>query len=112
MSETVHYKGVLREVERLAGENLEEQCKRLSVNKELPVYFDSYQEQLLDVHDQGMTVQQGVLYRVEKEYVDLEENMFRARREANGEITFEVRYYNGGCGFRDALEQAIKNIDQ
>lgn len=46
MSETVHYKGKLTEVKRLDNETIEEQCKRLMEYKELPSYYDNYQEML------------------------------------------------------------------
>jgi hypothetical protein len=110
MSETVHYKGVLRKVERLEGETLEEQCKRLLEDKELPSYFDSYQEFLLDEYYNKMTIQNSIVYSVEKEDVDPDGDIFNASIEENGEIQFEVRYYNGGCGFDEAIEEAIKNI--
>jgi hypothetical protein len=111
LSETVHYKGVLKKVERLEGEKLEDQCKRLLENKSLPTYFDSYVEYLLDERYHEITIQNGVVYRVEKESVDSDGDIFRATTGDSGEIKFEVRYYNGGCGFDEAIEEAIKNIE-
>jgi hypothetical protein len=110
LSETVHYKGVLKKVEKQEGEQLEEQCKRLLEDKELPSYFDSYQEWLLDQFYQEIIIQNGVVYRVEKEDVDPYGDIFNASLQSNGEIEFEVRYYNGGCGFDEAIEEAMENI--
>jgi hypothetical protein len=110
LSETVHYKGVLRKVERQEEETLEAQCKRLLGNKELPSYFDSYEEYLVDENYQNITIQNGIVYQVEKEDVDPYSDIFRASISDNGEIEFEVRYYNGGCGFDEAIEDALKNI--
>jgi hypothetical protein len=112
MSETVHYKGVLIKIDRFEEENLEEQCKRLLENRELPSYFNSYEECLLDEHYHKMTIQNGEVYRVEKEEVDPDGGMFNASLKENGEIIFEVRYYNGGCGFDEAIEEAMKNINK
>lgn len=112
MSETVQYKGILKKVERLEGETLEEQCKRFLENKALPSYHDSYTEYLLDQYYQEMTIQKGILYRVEKERLDPEANMYNAHIQENGDIAFEVRYYNGGCGFDEAIENAMKKIDK
>ena len=112
MSETVHYKGVLRKVERLNEESLEEQCKRILGNKELPSYYDTYQEYLLDEYYDGMTIQNGVVYQVEREEVDPYDDLFNAQVRDNGEIAFEVRYYNGGCGFNEAIEEAIKGMEK
>lgn len=111
MSETVHYKGVLKKVEKFEGESLEEQCKRLLRNKDLPSYHDSYKEYLIDQYYHEMTIQNDIVYRIEKEEVDPDGDIFKANMNDNGEIEFEVRYYNGGCGFNEAIEKAIKNIE-
>lgn len=110
MSETVHYKGVLRKIERYENESLEEQCKRLLDNKELPSYFDNYEEYFSDEYYHKFTIHNGVIYSIEKEDVDPDSDIFNAINGVNGEINFEVRYYNGGCGFDEAIEEAIKNI--
>lgn len=110
MSETVHYKGVLKRIKKYEGETLEEQCKRLLENKELPTYFDSYQEYLVDQNYQEITVQNNVVYRVEKETVEQDSGIFKANLKGNGDIEFETRYYNGGCGFNEAIEEALMNI--
>lgn len=112
MSETVHYKGVLKKVERFKEENLEAQCKRLLGNIELPSYFNSYEEFLLDNYYKTMTIQNDEVYEVEKIEVDAESGIFNSSLKENGDIAFEVRYYNGGCGFDEAIEAAMKNIDK
>jgi len=109
MSETVHYKGILRKVEKIEGENLEDQCKRLLGNKELPSYYDNYKEYLLEECYRTMIIHDNEVYHVEREEVDPHSDMFNAALKENGEISFEVRYYNGGCSFNEAIEEAIKN---
>lgn len=110
MSETVHYKGLLKKVTRDTGETLEEQCKRLLGNKELPSYFDSYQEYLLDEHYQNFYIQDNDLYLVEKEEIDPDSNIFNANIKDNGDIEFEVKYYNGSCSFDEAIDIAFKTL--
>lgn len=112
MSETVHYRGVLKKVERHEEETLEEQCKRLLENKELPSYLDSYEEYLVDENYQQITIQNGIIYRVEKEEVNPDGDIFKASINDKGEIEFEVRYYNGGCGFDEAIEEAVKESNE
>jgi hypothetical protein len=107
MSETVHYRGVLKRLERVAEETLEEQCKRLLDGKDLPDYFDSYAEFIVDEKYHEITIQNGSVYRVEKEDVDPDGDIFKSTINENGDIEFEVRYYNGGCGFEEALEEAM-----
>ncbi|MFO1442869.1 hypothetical protein KDN24_06525 [Bacillus sp. Bva_UNVM-123] len=110
MSETVHYKGALRKIERYEKESLEEQCKRLLDNKELPSYFDTYEEYLLDECYKEITVQGGIVYHIEKEELDPYDEIFNSSIKDSGEIEFEVRYYNGGCSFNEAIAEAIENI--
>lgn len=111
MSETVHYKGILRKVERYDDETLEEQCKRLLEGKELPSYCDSYEEFFLDEYYQKAVIQDGVIYRVEKNDVDPDSEIFRVNKINDYEIEFEVRYYNGGCSFSEAIEEAFDNME-
>lgn len=110
MSETVHYKGVLKSIERYANETLEDQCKRLLDGKELPSYCDSYKEFFLDENYQKAVIIDGIIYRAVKEDVDPDSDIFRAKKINDNEIEFEVRYYNGGCGFNEAIDKALENM--
>lgn len=110
MSRTVHYKGVMKKAERLEGESLEEQCKRLIGDKELPSYCDSYEEFLNDTFYQEMSIQNGTVYLIEKNEIDLDEDLYQASLNDNGDIEFEVRYYTGGSSFDEALQDAIRTI--
>lgn len=110
MSEVVHYRGKLYEVEKLENETLEEQCKRLLENKELDEFYDSYKEMLLDDLSDYFTEHNEVIYRITKENVDIDEDIFQMNKNEDGSISFEVKYYNGGCGFSEAIEEAFENI--
>lgn len=112
MSETVHYRGILREIESDKNETLEEFCKRLLIGKELPSYFDSYQEMLLDEYYQKYIINNGKLYSVDRQKIDFDEDIFMAVKNKNGDgIDFEVKYYNGGCSFNEAIEEALKKMN-
>ena len=112
MSETVHYKGTLLKVERLEGETLEEQCKRLLGGKPLPSFCDTYEEFLLDEYYKTMTIQNGTVYEVAKIEVDVDSDIYHANLRADGKIDFEVRYYNGSCGFDEAISEAVKSLEK
>ena len=112
MSETVHYKGVLKKVEKIKGETLEEQCKRILGNKELPSYFDDYKEFLSNEKYEEYTILEDDVYRVIKERIDPDFGVYNASIGENGEINFEVRYYNGGCSFDEAIREALENIKE
>jgi len=110
MSKKVHYKGVLKPIKKLEGETLEDQCRRLSNITELPSYYESYEEYLRYESDRKMIIHKGVVYQAEVEIVDQDGDIFRAHINNNNEIEYEVRYYNGGCGFNEAIEEAINRI--
>ncbi len=107
MSETVHYRGTLTIVERLENETLEDQCKRILDGKELDSYNDSYQEQLIDDNYEVYFIRDNTLYSVEKKSIDYDEDIFQLSEGEDGKLNFEVKYYNGGCSFNEAMEYAF-----
>lgn len=108
MSEVVHYKGTLKEIKSNKGETLEELCKRMMEGKTLPKYCDTYREYLEDVYYLEMVIQEGRLYKVEKEEVSLYGEIYESNENEDGDIEFEVKYYNGGCSFEEAIGTAIE----
>lgn len=112
MSETVHYKGILIEMEKLKNETLENQCKRLLNNVELSDYCDTYQEMFEDEFYQQYFIFNNIIYKVDnKQDIDPDDSIFIANKNENGTIEFEVKYYNGGCSFNEALEEALENME-
>jgi hypothetical protein len=49
----------------------------------------------------------NTFYGIEKE--ELADEFLYAKKTYTG-YDFEVRYYNGGCGFHEALKEALKRI--
>lgn len=112
MSETRHYTGRLIKLDRISPtETLEEQCKRIS-DKPLSNWADSYVEQLTD--DGGYEdyiIIDGTLYQTkELTEKDADEDIFEARKINGNDFEFEVRYYDGGCSFPEAIEEAMKKF--
>lgn len=110
MSEYVGYEGTLKLMQKLNGETLEEQCKRL-VNDygEIDMcYYDTYEDALLDEFYDEYYVHENNLYRVERDKY-CEQDIFRGEREGN-HIKFQVQYYDGGYSFNEALDRVMKNI--
>ena len=108
MSETVHYKGTLTVAERLEGETLEEQCKRLMEGCELDSWNGSYREQLMDDGYEKYVIHNDILYSVEKKDIG-EYDCFSIVERKDGTLEFDVMYYNGGCSFDEAIEYAFNN---
>ena len=97
MSETVHYKGKIQLVEKIKDETLEEQCKRILSEhgyQELDLYCDSWHEMLCEE-----------LY---ERYVIVNDSIYKVIDKT---INYHVMYYDGGCSFNEAIEEAIQNME-
>ena len=114
MSEMVHYTGKLQLIEKYPNETLDELCKRiLSENNysELNEYCDSWVEMLCDeLYGKYIIANENVYKVIEKNYNDIDSDIFNAHDNNDGTIDYEVLYYNGGCSFDEAIEYAIDNM--
>lgn len=114
MSEMVYYTGKIAPVDKLPNETLEEQCERiLKEHKYLALskYCDSWSEMLCDKLYQQYVIADGEVYKViEKNYRDIDEDIFEAHGNGDGTINYEVMYYDGACGFNEAIEYALKDM--
>jgi hypothetical protein len=52
-----------------------------------------------------------IVYKVVSEYYDNHE-MVWAKKNDDGSYNFDVYFYNGGCSFTEALEEAITSADK
>lgn len=114
MSETVHYQGTLTKVERLEGESLEQQCKRLlaeRLSSEIELGEGaSWREYFEDETYKEYVIHDEVIYKAD--IVEMDDNdVFKANRNSDGTIGFTLVYYNGGCSFNEAIEIALKALD-
>lgn len=89
MSETVHYKGKLTPT----GKTLQE--------------FDASADDIYDHYYSAVEIN-GLIWTVEKEDYEPADDIFTSSKNEDGTIDFEVKYYNGGCGFNEAIDEAIK----
>ena len=112
MSEIEHYRGILKEVARLDDESLESQCKRLLHDDKLRSYEATYTDALLDRNYQIYIIKNDVLYEVSKVALGPDGDIFNMYKNNDGTLSFEVRYYNGGCGFDEAIEEAFSNMKE
>ena len=100
--------GKVRLVEKLEDETLEEQCKRLLNDIPLNKWCDTYKEMIYDYDNYAIC--NGNIYEIIKNKDYCGEDIFIANKNKDGTISFTLNYYNGGCGFCEALEKAIKNM--
>lgn len=113
MSEMVHYNGKLKLVDRLPNETLEDQCKRLLETDEVTKYYDSYREMFEDVLYDRYVINDNNIYEIlSKKRHEYDEDIFIMKDNKDGTYDYEVMYYNGGCGFTEAIEEAFENLNK
>ena len=113
MSETVHYKGKAMKIAQ--GEKAEIKAKNICRVREVKKSWDTYIESLCDwlyeeyfYHDKTET-----LYSVSYTEHDLDEEIITAKEtDIPDEIEFELRFYNGGAGFSECLEEAMDKLEK
>lgn len=106
MSETRHYKGSLKEV-NLGDLSIEQFAKQKTGGGKLDSWFDSYAEKLME--DDEYLIHDGKLYEVTANEMESDNEMFEMHKDGDV-LKFEVMYYDGGCSFEEAIQEAFKEL--
>ena len=116
MSETEHYKGTATKInipkDKSLNEVAEEILKESNIKK--MGYYNSSIEQLTeDWSDKDFFhYKTGTLYKLEGKEIDPDEDIIRAEIKDETTIEYELRFYNGGVGFSECLEEAFDKIEE
>ena len=110
MSETVHYRGKAIKLEDLylttagiASKILNERGKSNYITgQEIDYLCEEYYKEFFHYGQN--------LYKLEYESLDADGDIIKAHELADGTIDFELRFYNGGAGFEECLEEAFDEI--
>lgn len=100
MSETVYFKGKLKPT----GKDLINYVD----DHDIPDYYDSDEEYFNDYLSESAIVIDGKVFEVERTQFEDSDDIFESTKNEDGTIDFQVKYYNGGCCFGEALEYALK----
>lgn len=116
MSETVHYRGTAVLISK--GEQAEIDAKIILAEKgeiEKPNYYKTWVEYLSDefYNDYYYHEPTESLYEIDYKEIDPYEDIIKAHyiNLTNTKIGFELKYYNGGAGFNECLEEAINKLE-
>lgn len=112
MSETVMFTGKLKKYEfpKEIGDTLKEKTDYLII-KGFSFEHSEIEDKYIDEGD-GFIVVDGDFYEIlEKESQD-DDDIFKAKKNDDGTINFTVKYYDGGCSFTEAIEDAIENMNK
>jgi len=112
MSEDVHYKGELTPYPMVGS--IEDAAKEIvkienyDFDTEL---YDNYEECLEENGYRKYVIANNKIYVVNTCKEVNNTSRFKAILNHKGIIEFEIAYYNGGCSFIEALEEALENME-
>lgn len=116
MSRTVYYKGKLSKVDNPEKKSPHELALTLLSEDNKSVLEKWYDgdaiECLQEVNERTYFFDGSTLFLIDiEEDEPTPKDIFMARELQDGQIEFEVQYYDGGCGFLEAIEEAVtRNI--
>jgi hypothetical protein len=55
-------------------------------------------------------IHNDLIYHAHDTNIEPYEDIFTAYKDSDGNINYELKYYNGGCCFSEAMEIALKNL--
>lgn len=115
MSETVHYRGIATKIEQPIGKTLIDVAKDILTerNKKIASYYDNPIECLCDTYYKEFFYhpKTQTLYKLDNHECDPYDDIIMAVSKENGIINYELRYYNGGVGFIECLEEAFDKLN-
>ena len=115
MSETVHYRGIATKIEQPNDKTLIDVAKDIlkERNKEIADYYNDAIDCLCDIyyHEFFYHPKTQALYKLDNNEYEPNEDIIRAEQKENGTIEYELKYYNGGAGFEECIEEAFDKLD-
>ena len=114
MSETVWYKGKLTEIKPTQTRTTEFTARKILVEDrglEKATYHETYLEALCDELYEEYYTYKGKLYKLTKESYEYDDDIIRASNNVDGTIEYELKYYNGGAGFGECMDEALDKLN-
>lgn len=76
-------------------------------------FYDSFEEAVRsDLHEKYLVTKDAVFEIIENEELDGCDDIYFAKQTGDNEFTYVVRFYNGGCPFSEAVEQALTDLNK
>lgn len=115
MSKTVHYKGIAKEIKSGGRKKLIQAAEEILKlkNKEVSDYYEDALECLIyDFEDEFFYHRKTKkLYAITKKELEPYDDIISAEIKPNGTIEYELKYYNGGAGFHECMEEAFDKLN-
>ena len=114
MSQMEVHIGRLLKVDHCKEESIENWCKEYCNQNgisSLISYYDSWQECFIDEFDKEFIIANNSIYKIVENKKCDGEDVFEASKNELGQIQYCLSYYNGGCGFSEAIGIALKRME-
>ena len=113
MSQTETHVGRLMKVDKLDSTTPEEWCEEYCKENgclSLDQYYDTWEGYFNDEYSGEFITHKNDIYRIIKDTKCCGDDIFHASKNENGTIDYILNYYNGGCGFSEAIEEALDSL--
>lgn len=110
MSEEEYWAGKLIPVEMLSS--TEDTCKKICKEHGwvLDAYYDSWREVLEEEGYKDYCIVDSKIFKVEADKEDPCGDIYKAKFNEDGTYDFVLKFYNGGCSFTEAIEEALYRL--
>lgn len=108
------YETRVGKIKKMDGD-FEDIIMEISMLKPIPKYYDKN-----DFHDiidfvrnefnDEFIINDKEVYKVIEDKNLEDEDLFDAKENSDGTIDYTLRYYNGGCGFGEAIAKALERM--
>tara|TARA_R110000796_G_scaffold181330_1_gene297901 strand:+ start:40306 stop:40668 length:363 start_codon:yes stop_codon:yes gene_type:complete len=111
MSRTEYHIGKLTEID-LKGKTIDQFAKELSGKETYASYYDNWLEFFNDEYRKThyYHVASGKLYSIEDRELDEHSEIIKARRLSPDSIEYELKWYNGGAGMEECMDEALDQL--
>lgn len=100
MSETEHHEGKLTPTGQTVDQFMAD-WDEPKYGTKVDYFHEELTEQAKEIN--------GIVYVITRVSSDGNDSIFKSSKNEDGSINFEVKFYNGGCGFGEALDDALVN---
>lgn len=115
MSQTETHVGKLEKINKDINRTVEEWCKDFFAERninQLNSYSDSWEEMFRDECDGKYIICNDEVYKVVQNRELDGDDVYHASLNSDGTVSYVLSFYNGGCGFSEALEYALNKLSK
>lgn len=110
MSETVHYVGTATEIGSITSEKTISFVTKTLKELNSKCEGDDVCVWLADEFYPDFFIYNKMLYKIHREENDVDDDIAESSYNADGTISFSLKYYNGGAGFEEMLTDAFDKM--